>query len=622
MGLAQLGRAEGGIHRQTRAHGLRAVPTSRRLGCPGLSQLLIFPMSINEGHKIELMYGLAGVSALGWGISPHFRCASLLVVPKFLGKEGRLYLLTYVLAAIYDGPIANAHHNLEEVIHSVGCTVEMQINHSRQIWRVSTAPLRATLRTLVRSGQTLSAETQNVSRAFVGLNEQVASESGYGGQRSRRAQGRRPPSTQQLYERKTKLRCKYVIEEAIGRCQAWFDAKHEACLRRVAVPLLSHLLCLPMKFKLLCHVVQVMHAWCRDKIPVEGNFGQTYDRVNGSVASLSQDFSTRLVIQDEHQDMLVGVNVNVSRGQLTEEVTSHVRVQSARLGRAIGALRLLLSCTFLFVFVSAFSYTKQYSQDIRFDNIYVTTYFRQLDARRRQQKKRTLLPLRRAEVSSVLFPGRLALQPPELESLMLELLECIPPLLFLLLAWGLDHLLYSVLSVIRQHSFVQYSFRSSHHLEVRVGGHSLLARLLRSTIGALNSSSEMALESTNLACLPQPQAMRQSDYLASCLPLGALVLLCLGQAYAYRLRRVIAAFYFPKEKPLLERLCRWWPFQPRCALCASPESRSTQQCPAPACGATYCQPCWRDMGQACLACAPGGSGSGSSSSEERLTYAD
>ncbi|CAM5175019.1 unnamed protein product, partial [Eretmochelys imbricata] len=68
----------------------------------GLSQLLIFPMNIDEGHKIKLMYGLAGVSALGWGISPHFRCASLLVVPKFLGKEGRLYLLTYVLAAVYD----------------------------------------------------------------------------------------------------------------------------------------------------------------------------------------------------------------------------------------------------------------------------------------------------------------------------------------------------------------------------------------------------------------------------------------------------------------------------------------------------------------------------------------
>ncbi|XP_065276454.1 E3 ubiquitin-protein ligase DCST1 [Emys orbicularis] len=630
----------------------------------GLSQLLIFPMSLDEGHKIELMYGLAGVSALGWGISPHFRCASLLVAPKFLGKEGRLYLLTYVLAAVYDGPIANMRHNLDEVIRSMGCTVELQINHSRQIWRVSTAPLRAVLRDMVKGGQTLNAETRNVSQAFAGLNEQVASEAGYGVRRPRQAQGHRAPSTQQLYEQKTKLRCKYVIDEAIGRCQAWFDAKHKACLRRVAVPLISHLLCLPMKFKFLCHMVQVMHAWCRDKIPVEGNFGQTYDKVNGSVAGISQDFSAQLVVKHEAQDTLVGVNV--SRERLTEEVTSHVRQQSVRLGQAISVLRLLLSCTFLFVFISAFSYTNHYNHDIRFDNLYVTTYFRQLDARRWKQKKRTLLPLRRAEVSGVIFPCRPAVQPPELKSLTLELLECIPPLLFLLLAWGLDHVLYTMFSVIRHHSFVQYSFRSSHHLEVRVGGRSLLARLLRSTIGALNTSSEMALESTNLACLPQPQAMTQSDYLASCLPLGALVLLCLGQVYAHRLRRVIAAFYFPKrekkrvlflynellrkrqafvrlqrrriarharrhqafEKPLLERFYLWCPLLRRClrrycVLCGSPESRTSQPCPTPTCGTIYCRPCWRDMGQVCFACSPGHAPlSGDSSSEEQMPYAD
>ncbi|XP_073179571.1 E3 ubiquitin-protein ligase DCST1 [Lepidochelys kempii] len=627
----------------------------------GLSQLLIFPMSIDEGHKIKLMYGLAGVSALGWGVSPHFRCASLLVAPKFLGKEGRLYLLTYVLAAVYDGPIANMWHNLDEVIHSVGCTVELQINHSRQIWRVSTAPLRAMLRDLVKGGRTLNAETRNIWQAFAGLNKQVASEAGYGVRRPRRAQGHRAPSTQQMYEQKTKLRCKYVVDEAIRRCQAWFDAKHKACQRSITVPLISHLLCLPMKFKFLCHVVQVMYPWCRDKIPVEGNFGQTYDKVNSSVVGISQDFSAQLVVKHEPQDTLVGANV--SRERLTEEVTSHVRQQSARLSQTISVLRLLLSCTFLFIFIAAFSYTNHYNHDIRFDNLYVTTYFRQLDARRWKQKKRTLLPLCRAEVSGVIFPCRLAVQPPELKSLMLELLECIPPLLFLLLAWGLDHVLYTMFSVIRHHSFVQYSFRSSHHLEVRVGGHSLLARLLRSTIGALNTSSEMALESTNLACLPQPQAMTQSDYLASCLPLGALVLLCLGQVYAYRLRRIIAAFYFPKrekkrvlflynellhkrqafvrlqgrriarharrhqafEKPLLERFYLWWPRLRRslpryCVLCGSPAS---PQCPTPTCGTTYCQSCWRDMGQICFACTPGRTPlPGDSSSEEQMTYAD
>lgn len=49
-----------------------------------------------------------GVTALGWATSPHFRCASLLVAPKFLGKEGRVYVLSFVLAAIYNGRVPPA----------------------------------------------------------------------------------------------------------------------------------------------------------------------------------------------------------------------------------------------------------------------------------------------------------------------------------------------------------------------------------------------------------------------------------------------------------------------------------------------------------------------------------
>ncbi|XP_049661695.1 LOW QUALITY PROTEIN: E3 ubiquitin-protein ligase DCST1 [Accipiter gentilis] len=535
----------------------------------GLCQLLIVPMNITEMRKVQISYGLAGVTALGWATSPHFRCASLLVAPKFLGKEGRVYVLSFVLAAIYNGPVANIWHNLEEVTRSLGCVAELQVNHSRQLWQVSTAPLRKVMEDMARSGQTLGTEMQNISRAFVGLNEEVASEEGYDLRQRQHTDPQLAPSTQQLYEMKTKLRCTYVIELGMQRCWDWFSAKHDACMARVVVPLISHLLCLPMKFKFLCHIVKIMHSWCWDKIPVEGNFGQMYDLVNNSVSNLSQEFSASVVfqvgvcplcpepgrgpdptsptvplLQEQHHEMLLGANVSAE--QLMEEVTSHLQQHGAHLGQAISFFRLLLSCTFLLVFISAFSYTKQYCQDIRFDNLYVTTYFRQIDARRRKQHKRTLLPLRRAEVSAVIFPCRLAVQPPELQSMVLEVLECIPPLLLLLLACGLDHTLFTMLSIIQQHSFVQYSFHSSHHLAVHVTGTSLMARLLRSTIGALNTSSDTQLETSNVACLPQPQSMTRQQYVGSCLPLAVLVLLCLAQVYTYRLRRAIAAFYFPK----------------------------------------------------------------------------
>lgn len=45
--------------------------------------------------------------------------------------------------------MANLQHNLNEVIASLGCTVEHQINNTRTAWRISTAPLRAVFKDLL-----------------------------------------------------------------------------------------------------------------------------------------------------------------------------------------------------------------------------------------------------------------------------------------------------------------------------------------------------------------------------------------------------------------------------------------------------------------------------------------
>ncbi|NWU97211.1 DCST1 ligase, partial [Upupa epops] len=217
----------------------------------------------------------------------------------------------------------------------------------------------------------------------------------------------------------------------------------------------------------------------------------------------------------------------------------------------------------------------------------------------------------------------------------LELLGCIPALLLLLLSCSLDHVLVSVLSVIQHHSFVQYSLRSSHHLSVQVSGSSLLAQLLRSTVGALNTSSDTQLETSNLACLPQPRSMTPQQYASSCMPVAVLVLLCLVQVYSYRMRRAIAAFFFPKREKmrvlhlynkllrqrrsfvqrqrkllarralqqqglvmlLLQWCCRHLPCMLRwmrqsCIICGTAETPWDQLCPLPACGARYCKACW------------------------------
>ncbi|XP_015427206.1 PREDICTED: DC-STAMP domain-containing protein 1 isoform X1 [Myotis davidii] len=654
----------------------------------GLFQLLVSPMNLYEEQKTMILYGLAGSGAVGWGTSPHIRCASLLLIPKMLGKEGRLFALGYALAAIYEGPVANLRYNLNEVVASLGCTVELQINNTRAAWRVSTAPLRAVFQDLLGSKTSLTAETQNISKSFGDLDAQVNSETGYTpedatgleetaqGQRTRRAMASRPHlSTQKMYELKTKLRCSYVVSKAILNCRRWFDKKHEQCMRRIRVPLLSHLLCLPMKFKFFCGIAKAMEIWCRSRIPVEGNFGQTYDSVNQSIHGLGGDFSATINLKEEKQAGLLGLNT--SWEHVSTEVRDYVRRQEAQLEWALGLLHLLLSCTFLIVLHASFSYVDSYNGDIRFDNIYVSTYFCQIDERRKKLGKRTLLPLRKAEKKTVIFPYDPTIQASEMRNVVRELLETLPVLLLLLVLCGLDWALYSIFDTIRRHSFLQYSFRSSHKLEVKVGGDSLIARLLRKTIGALNTSSETVVESNNMRFrLPAPEGHR-----SLLLPQGAPWPLpgpphpsgqrshththtpaassspCAGPdplLLAQREKKRILFFYnellrkraaFTKLRraaivrqareqrgrrhdlaDILHRRCpflRPW-LRRRCVVCQAPETPESYVCPTPDCEAVYCRSCWDDMRQRCPVCTPREelSSSAYSDSNDDATYAE
>ncbi|XP_066118050.1 E3 ubiquitin-protein ligase DCST1 isoform X4 [Saccopteryx bilineata] len=535
-----------------------------------------------------------------------------------LGKEGRLFLLGYALAAIYEGPVTNLRYNLNEVVASLGCTVELQINNSRAAWRVSTAPLRAVFKDLMGSKESLRVKTKNISNSFKDLDAQVNSETDYTPENAtspeEAAQGagthqamasRHHLSTQKMYELKTKLRCSNVVNQAILSCRRWFDKKHEQCMQRISVPLLNHLLCLPMKFKFFCGITKAMEVWCRSRIPVEGNFGQTYDSVNQSIQSLDGEFSATIDFKEEKQAGLLGHKT--SWEHVSAGLRDYVRCQEARLEWALELLHVLLSCTFLIVLHASFSYMDSYNGDIRFDNIYISTYFCQIDERRKKLGKRTLLPLRKAEKRTVIFPYDPTIQASEMRNVVKELTETLPVLLLLVVLCVLDWALYSIFDTIRHNSFLQYSFHSSHKLEVKVGGDSMLARLLRKTIGALNTSSETVVESNNMPCLPQPVCLNARAYLRTGLPTGLLVCLCLLQAFSYRLRRVVAAFYFPKRHHLVDilyRRCpllRYW-LRRRCVVCQAPETPDSYVCLTPDCEAVYCMSCWDDMRQRCPVC--------------------
>lgn len=60
-----------------------------------------------------------------------------------------------------------------------------------------------------------------------------------------------------------------------------------------------------------------MEVWCRSRIPVEGNFGQTYDSLNQSVRDLDGEFSATIDLKVGGGAWGLGVGVAREEGEDT-----------------------------------------------------------------------------------------------------------------------------------------------------------------------------------------------------------------------------------------------------------------------------------------------------------------
>ncbi|XP_069796235.1 E3 ubiquitin-protein ligase DCST1 [Narcine bancroftii] len=607
--------------------------------------LIVDRIDLYEDHKIYILYGISSVMGLGWSVSAHYRCTVLIMVPNMLGGEGRGILLMLLIAVVMEGPILNIEKNIEEVSESMGCTVELQINHTRQLWKMMMEPVKNIILNMKENSQTFGNDTRAVKNSFRDVNDQIVSREGFVPS-VEPSMDRGNISTQKLYEMKTKLRCEYIVGHGIERCKLWFDTKHAACMEKLVVPLFNHLFCLPMTFTFLCNIMKVMTPWCKDRIPVDSNFGQLYDKVNGSVDKLNQDFTVEMAVNRIEQESIIGAAV--SKAEITETVREELLKKRTLLEKIVLVFKLLMSLSVFILLISSFLYVYNFNRDIRYDNIYVSTYFRQIDARRRGADRRHLLPLRKAERPDLIFPWQVQIHQTELRSLVLGIVQYIPIILVLIAIFILDWLLFTMLDIIQRHSYLEYNFSESHQLKIEVEGASILADLIRRTVAAFNTTIDVKMESNNLHCLPKPHKMKQLSIFISVFPMAGMILFCFFQIYIFRFRRVIAAFCFPKREkqrilflynellrkrisyaeaqrkkiiaqarrkelwqlrglagtlhrllPCLQRFMR-----KHCVVCGQGPTDTSYHCPNMGCGAMYCRVCWKDLRRFCFACLP------------------
>ncbi|XP_041844616.1 E3 ubiquitin-protein ligase DCST1 isoform X2 [Melanotaenia boesemani] len=519
-------------------------PVARRVITTVFSQSEEFPVV----HLfLRALFGAlsgSGVCVAAGALSSSFRCSVFLVFPSMFGSRGRAYLMILIMSVLYRGPISNLQQNAEMAALSLSCNLDLQVNHSMLLWRHAIRPFVVISQELTDDEAKFQSEAQSISKKFQIIRDEVALQYGY--DRFKPEPGGGGQSTQEEFTTKTKMQCDSVVDQGVQRCAEWFSHRWQECMEAIPVPVINHILCVSMKFHFLCDVMKVMTPWCREQIPVEGNFGQLFDQLNVSVDLLSREFSTQLVLQEqEQQSVLDGALVDQ---EFTQAVRKSFLSLNATMKQLLNHLQTILSFTFISVFTQAFKYLRCYRRDICFDNVYVTSYFRKLDARRRKAEKRFLLPLNKLEKNIFIDPCSLKIYPEELKQVMTGVIQVFSVSLLCFVLLTVDFALTHVLDIISRHTFTQFNLTSSHQVDIRVGGDSMIAHLLRTTISAFNISSNLDIATDNRACMSPPASLSAGVYVSCVCCVLLMVLFTCLQVYTNRLRRLIAASYYPKRE--------------------------------------------------------------------------
>ncbi|OWF54551.1 DC-STAMP domain-containing protein 1-like [Mizuhopecten yessoensis] len=616
--------------------------------------------------------------ASGYALSVQVRCITCLLLPTFFGKTGRSYIATFAVIYLISGPIHTIIVNGHEVTRSLGCTTELLANHTKERWKLATSPIGKVMDEFQEEGMFINKVVKRIDEEFGPMKKEVMDNSEEdkmkknteyvdrtsGNTRGNRAkqieQNNKPDNSKEYkkveneYRKKLEYRCQDVWNQGVIKCQDKFKSMYRQC--RDKIPIVGGLLCLPFKLSIVCELVRlvpgVLGSSCNSNEAVSQGFGEVFVAAKEMTVEMDNDFKANL----QYKVVNTPEAVDVTTAEEVRKKTLHkFKNKQVWLEFGLSLMQRLMAFTFILVFISAYKYNKAYLTDIRHDNMYITSYFRHIDARRQKLSKTILLPLKKVESDACIFLTNPKLMKAEKKKIVKgTIMLVIRALIFTVIIMSSD-LLYSVLDIIRRHSRIDYHQQGEHIVDIDIFGTGFMSEIVRLFLKAFSHNDKIDNVSTNYECLPRPVKMEQKYVLLIYGTFGVLWVLMLFEAYGLRLRRLVASgFYRSREKKRVlyqyndmlkkrrgflrhmrhhirkqvkkknllvksglttslrkefPRLCGWLKIfhsgKLSCLICEDPERKDFVRCLTPGCNVGYCMLCWCDIRKRCYSCNPG-----------------
>lgn len=271
------------------------------------------------------------------------------------------------------------------------------------------------------------------------------------------------------YLQKVEMRCESQFTKAAQRCRDMFGRAYNACYDTVTW-VAAWLLCWPMKLDFICNIAEAIggSGRCDPSKEIDPGFGQGYTYLKESRSSFSKNFKD---VRMQYKIGKIKQLKDLRDARDTAVAVLHVvNSKKALLMQILRILKRILAFVFLRIILDSQSYHDKYLRDIEYDNIYITKFFRKLDAKRRAQEKHTLLPLKKIEKKKLVDPLSKIPLKSEREKIVAETVLLLLEMMVATILILLDRLFYEILYMIQRHSRIDYLQTGHHDLMIDVKG--------------------------------------------------------------------------------------------------------------------------------------------------------
>ncbi|XP_069131597.1 DC-STAMP domain-containing protein 2-like [Argopecten irradians] len=313
----------------------------------------------------------------------------------------------------------------------------------------------------------------------------------------------------------------------------------------------------------------------------------------------------------------------------------------------------VLACSLILLLLKSFLYLHKWRAKEAFDNIYITKEFARYDEKRKKAGKEHVLPLKHREKRKYIVTRSILMAPTELETCQKGAVMIMRSLLIATIIIAIDYALYFLLVLIDTYGNINVNVSGTSTVTLTVEGNSIMAIVLRQLASAIAIDYDYSIDFNMTYCLPNAHEPDTSTiYLVVFLYLLAFVMMFM-QAYGLRIRRKVAAHYYPevefdriqylhskirikrrtligwiahfltsrrKEKDVSERMTlgSWFYYscpymasvfdcKPAKTICLNCDRESDglmkfNICQTKGCESVYCSPCFKEMDERCPVC--------------------